>query len=83
MDKALDLAVKVLSKTLDMTKLTADKVEIATLTRVGSKTQIKNLPNALVEKLISKFEAEEAARIEALKKEREKEQAQREKEGKK
>lgn len=80
LDKALDLAIKVLSKTLDMTKLTADKVEIATLTRVDGKTVIKNLPNSFVEKLITKFEAEEAARIEALKKEKEKEQVEREKE---
>lgn len=83
LEKALDLAVKVLSKSLDMTKLTADKVEIATLTRVNDKTVIRNLPNAFVEKLIAKFEAEEAARIEALKKEKEKEQAEREKETKK
>lgn len=83
LEKALDLAVKVLSKTLDMTKLTADKVEIATLTRVNNKTVIKNLPNVTVEKLITKFEVEEAARIEALKKEKEKEQAEREKEAKK
>ena len=83
LEKALDLAVKVLSKTLDMTKLTADKVELATLTRVNGKTLIRNLPNSHVEKLISKFEAEEAARIEAIKKEKEKEQAEREKEGKK
>lgn len=83
LDKALDLAVKVLSKTLDMTKLTADKVEIATLTRVNNKTLIENLPDTRVEKLIAKFETEEAARIEALKKEKEKEQAEREKEGKK
>lgn len=82
LEKALDLAIKVLSKTLDMTKLTADKVEIATLTRVDDKTIIKNLPNHVVEKLIAKFEAEEAARIEAVKKEKEKEQAEREKEGK-
>ena len=58
LEKALDLAVKVLSKTLDMTKLTADKVELATLTRVNGKTLIRNLPNSHVEKLISKFEAE-------------------------
>lgn len=83
LDKALDLAIKVLSKTLDTTKLTADKVEIATLTRVNNKTIIKNLPNSVVEKLISKFEVEEAARIEAIKKEKEKELAEREKEGKK
>lgn len=77
LDKALELAIKVLSKTLDMTKLTSDKVEIATLTRHNDKTIIKNLANVHVDKLIAKFEAEEAARIEALKREKEKEQAQR------
>ena len=30
---ALDLSIKVLSKTLDMTKLTPEKIELATLTR--------------------------------------------------
>ncbi len=30
---ALDLAIKVLSKTLDMTKLSADKIELAVLQR--------------------------------------------------
>ncbi|CAG2193749.1 PSMA4 [Mytilus edulis] len=43
---ALNLAIKILSKTLDMTKLTAEKVEIATLTRVNNKTQITILPAA-------------------------------------
>ncbi|KAG9510229.1 Proteasome subunit alpha type-4, partial [Fragariocoptes setiger] len=72
---ALDLAIKVLSKTLDTTKLTPDKVEIATLSRVDGKTLITNLPHQQVEKLIAKFEAEEAARVEALKREKEKERA--------
>ena len=30
---ALDLSIKVLSKTLDMTKLSPDKIELSTLTR--------------------------------------------------
>lgn len=77
LDKALELAIKVLSKTLDMTKLTSDKVEIATLTRENDKTIIKILNHVYVDKLIAKFEAEEAARIEAIKREKEKEQAQR------
>ena len=40
---ALDLSVKVLSKTLDMTKLTADKIEIAVLRRdqIKDATEIK------------------------------------------
>lgn len=80
LEKALDLSIKVLSKSLDLPKLTPDKVEIATLTRVNDKTVIRNLPNDVVEKLIVKFEKEEAIRIEALKKEKEKEQAERDRE---
>jgi 20S proteasome subunit alpha 3 len=38
---ALDLSIKVLSKTLDMNKLTPDKIEIATLKRVDGKTVIR------------------------------------------
>ena len=34
LDGALDLAIKVLSKTLDMTKLSPEKIEISTLTRL-------------------------------------------------
>jgi len=71
---ALALAVKVLSKTLDMTKLTADKLEMATLTRVNDKTQIRILPSNEVEVLIKKHEAEEA-KNEAAKKEKEREKA--------
>jgi len=68
--QALALAVKVLAKTLDMTKLTADKVEIATLKRVDNKTKISILPTAQVEKLIKAHEEEEA-KLEAEKKEKE------------
>jgi len=71
LDQALSLAVKVLAKTLDMTKLTADKLEIATLKRVGDKTKITILPGSQVEKLIKVHEAEEA-KLEAEKKEKEK-----------
>ena len=41
LDDALDLAVKVLSKTLDMTKLTPDKIEISTLRRDNGKTKAR------------------------------------------
>ena len=44
LNDALDLSIKVLSKTLDMTKLTPEKIELATLTRENNKTQIKILP---------------------------------------
>lgn len=64
---ALDLAVKVLSKTLDMTKLTPDKIEIATLSRQDDKTQIRILPVNEMEELIKKFEASEKAAEEAKK----------------
>lgn len=66
---AQDLAIKVLSKTLDMTKLTSEKIEMATLTRENNKTTIKILANAEVDKLIDKYEKLEAA-AEAAKKEK-------------
>jgi len=67
--KAQDLAVKVLSKTLDMTKLTSEKVEMATLTRENDKTIIRILSNADVDALIAKYEKSEAE-IEAAKREK-------------
>nr|CAG4651989.1 EOG090X09LQ [Triops cancriformis] len=69
---ALALAVKVLSKTLDMTKLTPDKLELATLTRENGKTQIRVLPSNEVQALIKAFEKQEAE-AEAAKREKEKE----------
>ena len=68
---ALDLSIKVLSKTLDMTKLTPEKIELATLTRENNKTMIKILPPDNVEELIKKYEKAEAE-AEAAKKEKEK-----------
>ncbi|KAK5647592.1 hypothetical protein RI129_002484 [Pyrocoelia pectoralis] len=62
------LAIKVLSKTLDMTKLTSEKVEMATLTRNENKTDTHILSSKEVEALIADFEKSEAA-AEALKKE--------------
>ena len=64
-----------LSKTLDMTKLTPEKIELATLTRENGKTQIKILPANQVDELIKKYEKVEAE-LEAAKKEKEKAQAQ-------
>ncbi|KAK9703498.1 Proteasome subunit A N-terminal signature [Popillia japonica] len=61
------LAIKVLSKTLDMTKLTSEKIEMATLSRVDNKTIIHILTSAEVEALIGEHEKAEAA-IEAAKK---------------
>jgi len=70
LSQAEDLAVKVLSKTLDMTKLTSEKIEMSTLTRDGAKTKIKVLTNKEVDALIAKYEKiqaeEEAAKKEKL-----------------
>lgn len=68
LEDAKSLAIKVLIKTLDMTKLTAEKVEMATLTRVGNKTQIRILSGKEVEALIGQYEKKEAE-IEAQKRE--------------
>lgn len=65
------LAIKVLSKTLDMTKLTSEKVEMATLTRADGKTKTRILSSKEVESLIEEYEKNEAA-AEALKKEKQK-----------
>ena len=67
LDGALDLSMKVLSKTLDMTKLTADKIEIATLKRNDGKTKIHILTADEMTALISKFEAAEKLAEEAKK----------------
>lgn len=67
---AEDLAVKILSKTLDTTHLTADKIEMATLKRIDNKTVITILSAKAVEELIKKYEdaqkAAEAANKEKL-----------------
>lgn len=49
---ALALAIKVLNKTMDVSKLSAEKVEIATLTRENGKTVIRVLKQKEVEQLI-------------------------------
>lgn len=67
--EAQDLAVKVLSKSLDMTKLTSEKIEMATLTRCNDKTVINVLKNTEVDALIAKYEKIEAE-LEASKKEK-------------
>ena len=67
LDGALDLSMKVLSKTLDMTKLTSDKIEVATLKRVDGKTKIHVLTTDEMSALIAKFEAEEKKAEEAKK----------------
>ncbi|KAL5288624.1 PSMA4 family protein [Megaselia abdita] len=68
-NKAKELAVKVLSKTLDTNKLTSERMEMATLRRVNNKTVIDIMKSADVDVLIKKHEATEAA-AEAAKKEK-------------
>lgn len=65
--EALHLAVKVLSKTLDINKLSSDKIQIATLTREGDRTMIKVLSDADTGKLVVEYEAE-AKKLEEEKK---------------
>ncbi|XP_042332614.1 proteasome subunit alpha type-4 isoform X1 [Sceloporus undulatus] len=67
---ALALAIKVLNKTMDVSKLSAEKVEIATLTRENGKTIIRVLKQKEVEVLIKQHEEEEA-KAEREKKEKE------------
>uniref|UniRef100_UPI00358EE6E4 proteasome subunit alpha type-4 n=1 Tax=Myxine glutinosa TaxID=7769 RepID=UPI00358EE6E4 len=59
LQSALALAIKVLNKTMDISKLTAEKVEIAKLTRENGKTRIKVLKQEEVEPLIKQHEEEE------------------------
>jgi 20S proteasome subunit alpha 3 len=63
---ALRLAIKILSKTLDTTKLTSEKVEIATLTRENGKTRIRILTEKELTELIKEYE-DEQAKLEAEK----------------
>ncbi|MCQ8205591.1 hypothetical protein NP569_25205, partial [Vibrio parahaemolyticus] len=64
---ALALAVKVLNKTMDVSKLSAEKVEIATLTRESGKTVIRVLKQKEVEQLIKKHEEEVAKAVREMK----------------
>jgi len=68
---ALNLAVKILSKTLDVTKLSAEKIELATLTRENGRSRIRILGEKEVAELIKRFE-DEQAKIEAEKQAKEK-----------
>ncbi|VDM09325.1 unnamed protein product [Wuchereria bancrofti] len=56
--EAKKLAMKVLSKTLDV-KLSAEKIEMATLTRRNDKTVVENLTGAEVSQLIKEHEEKE------------------------
>ncbi|XP_024880955.1 uncharacterized protein LOC112460489 [Temnothorax curvispinosus] len=68
---AMSLAIKVLSKTLDMNKLSAEKVEMAILTREDGKTKTKILPANEVDALIAEHDRLEAL-AEQAKKEKQK-----------
>eukprot|EP00795_Rhopilema_esculentum_P006274 gene6274-11694_t len=57
--EALNLGINVLSKTLDVQKLSTEKVEIATLTRENGNTIFHILTQAEVEKLIKVYEEEQ------------------------
>ena len=69
------LCLQVLSKTLYMTKLTLEKIELATLNKEKGMTQIQILPADQMDQLIKKYEKVEAE-LEANKKEKENAQAQ-------
>jgi len=58
LDEALKLAVKVLSKSLDVQKITSEKVEFATLTRKGNTTLLTVLDNEVVDQMLKEHEAE-------------------------
>merc|ERR1712048_229545 len=74
MDEALKLAVKVLSKTLDVQKLTSEKIEMAHLTRRNDQTRIHILTNDEVDQLL-KVHEEEEKKAEAEKQKAEKQKA--------
>ncbi|XP_017891373.1 proteasome subunit alpha type-4 [Ceratina calcarata] len=69
--EAKALAIKVLSKTLDLNKLSGDKVEMVTLTRENGKTITRILPMAEVDALIAEHDRVEAL-AEQAKKEKQK-----------
>jgi len=71
LQQALQLAVKVLSKTLDTNKLTSERVEMCTLTRVEGKTVFTVLTPQAIDKLCAEFEKEKE-KLEAEKREKEK-----------
>jgi len=73
LDEALKLAVKVLSKTLDVQSLTSEKVEIAHLTRKDDKTVIHILTGDEVDQLLKEHkELEKAAEAEKIAAEKQK-----------
>ena len=61
LNDALKLAVKVMSKTMDTTAPTPDKLEFATVTRVDGKVVYRVLPKAELEALLKEVAAADAA----------------------
>ncbi|BHF57859.1 Proteasome subunit alpha type-4 [Sparganum proliferum] len=59
-EDAVKLSVKVLHKTMTMSKLTSDKVEIGILQRKDDKTYVKLISQSRVDELIKEAEATEA-----------------------
>ncbi|XP_047140166.1 proteasome subunit alpha type-4 [Hydra vulgaris] len=59
LEEALQLAVKVLGKTLDVQKLTSEKVEIAHLTRKNGQTKIHILSSDEINILLQRHEEEQ------------------------
>jgi len=58
LEKALRLAVKVLSKTMDSTSLTPEKLEIGVLQKIGDEIVFRQLDAAEVDILLKEAEAE-------------------------
>lgn len=56
---AMKLAVKIMAKTMDATKLTADNVELVTLSQTNGKVRARLVDSLVLTKLITEHEAEE------------------------
>ena len=61
LSQALQLAIKVLTKTCDSTTLTPDKFDIATITQVGGKVKYSELSEAESQKLLDAAKEESAS----------------------
>lgn len=56
LQEAKTLSIKILAKTLDTTKLSPDKLEVATVTRDGQRTKMTVLKHEELVKLIAEHE---------------------------
>jgi 20S proteasome subunit alpha 3 len=70
--EALTLALKVMSKTMDSTTLSSDKLEFCTLTRVGDEVVYHILESSQVDEMLKQKEKEDALQKEKEKKEEKK-----------